>query len=85
MANNWSWLGINDEGAAKLDGMLTGVGERRCTMRDGPAQGVECIVPNNAVVIQVTHKHVAHEYVRRDDGEFWYGGKSFPRVYARVF
>lgn len=85
MANGWSWLGINDEGAERLNGMLTGKGDRKCTMKDGPAQGVECIVPNNAIVIQVTHKHVTHEYERRDCGEFWYSGKSFPRVYAQVF
>lgn len=87
MSHGWEWLGLNDEGAERLDGILTGngTGERTQTMKDGPAEGVSCVVPCNAIKIHVTHKHRTHEYERRDDGEFWYTGKSFPRVYARVF
>lgn len=81
MANNWAWLGINDEGAERLDGILTGKGERKCTMKDGPAQGVECIVPNSATLIRVAWRMKIHMYERRKDGEFWYMGESVIRVF----
>jgi len=72
MSNNWSWLGINDEGAERLDGMLTGKGERKCTMKDGPAEGICYTVPNNATLIRVAWQMKGYLYECRNDGEFWH-------------